>query len=257
MKHLFFLAIAILSIAMTSCTEKIVGEGPIITETLNIDEFSKFTLASSFDVHIEQGNEQTVIAEGHENIINRLITTISNDRFTADLENGNYKNIQLKLFITTPLLSEIKSDASGDIEITSMNLDNLSIMVAGSGNITVENDINITQQTNLESDGSGNINIETLTTNALNAQVQGSGNIEVESGSTDELDVLVDGSGNVKLFGLASTACTVASDGSGDTTVNVTDNLDVTISGSGDVEYIGNPTINITDDGSGNLIDAN
>ncbi|MGB1206233.1 MAG: head GIN domain-containing protein [Chitinophagales bacterium] len=257
MKHLFFLAIAIISIAMVSCTKQIVGEGPIITQTLDIDDFSKLTLDSSFDVYIEQGSEQTVVAEGHENIINKLNVAVSNNTLTAELSEGSYTNIQLKLFITTPLLSEIKNDGSGDIEIASMNVDNLLIDLQGSGNVVINNEMGIAQQLQLESDGSGNIKIEALNTNDLVAKLKGSGDVKIENGLVNELDLLVDGSGDAKLFGLETANCMVTSDGSGDTEINVTDNLDIQIMGSGDVSYMGNPTINITDDGSGDLIDAN
>ena len=254
MKNLFFLAITICFLTTSCNVEK--GEGPIITETLNIDEFSKLILDSSFDVYITQGNEQKVEAKGQANIIDALKTNVSNNTFTADLKNGSYTEFDLTMYITVTDLESVKNDASGNIFITSLTTDDLELLILGSGDIKISEVLDIEDKTELKIDGSGNLDIPELLTDDIEIKILGSGNIYL-SGQGNDVELKIDGSGDFEGFNFECNDYKIDSDGSGDAEVLVNNNLEVDIHGSGDVSYKGDPNIQFSEDGTGRLINAN
>ena len=257
MKNLFFLAAAIITLTLTSCHDSIKGEGMVVTETFDLDDFDKIELQASFDVVVKQGNTQEVIVEGQQNIIDRVQLDVINDNLTMYLQNGSYRNFELTVHITSPNLDKILNDGSGNITIEDFDTDNLEIIIDGSGNVDATDAITISNEMKMEIDGSGDMEIDDLVADEVLAIIDGSGNIEIKDGFTQDLELICDGSGDLKIYDLESEDCIVTAKGSGDTQVKATNTLDVQLSGSGDVKYKGNPSIDVVDTGSGDLIDAN
>ena len=257
MKNLFFLAIAFIAFTLTSCDDHIKGEGMVVTQEFDLDDFNKIESQASFDVIVQQGTTQKVVVEGQQNIIDRIQLKVSNENLEMDLQNGSYRNFELTVLITVPNLEKVLLDGSGNIEIIDFEEDDLELKIKGSGNINATGQLTIVNQIKIHDDGSGNIKIEDLVADEVVAIIKGSGNIEVEDGSTKDLDITLDGSGDMKLYDLQSEDCIVVSKGSGITMVRASNDLNVTLSGSGDVKYKGNPQVDVVDNGSGDLIDAN
>ena len=257
MKNLIIVAIAIISLTLTSCQDSITGEGMVVTENFDFNNFSELELKSFYDVVVTQGTDQKVEVKGQQNVIDKMILFVSNETFVMDMESGNYRNVELTVYITVPTLDKVTVDGSGDIEIKEMESDDLEIKMSGSGDITAKNNITITDKITMDVSGSGDIQFDNLIAKDVTATMQGSGDLDVKDGSAEDLLVTANGSGDIEIYGLQSEDCTVTSKGSGDTQVRSTNTLEVNLTGSGDVKYKGNPTITVTDTGSGELINAN
>ncbi|MEM8909300.1 MAG: DUF2807 domain-containing protein, partial [Bacteroidota bacterium] len=78
-----FLALLILFATSTQAQnwwgKSIKGEGPIVTETLDLSSFTGIGLGISADVLLTHGSEQSVKVEGQANIIENLKTKVSGD----------------------------------------------------------------------------------------------------------------------------------------------------------------------------------
>ena len=257
MKNLIIVAIAIISLSLTSCEDYITGEGMVVTETFDLNDFSNIETNASFDVVVSQGPDQKIEVEGQQNIIDRVQLNVSNGTLKMDLENGNYKNIELTVHITIPTLDRVVSSGSGDIEIKELEGDDLEIKTNGSGDVNATDKITLTNEMKIDNDGSGDIELDDLVADEVTALIQGSGKLEIKDGSTQDLTITLQGSGDIQLYNLQSEDVTVTSQGSGDIQVKSMNTLTVNLGGSGDVKYKGNPTITVTDTGSGDLIDAN
>lgn len=242
---------------LTACEkDRIIGEGDIITEELHLDDIERFALQSSIDVFVSQGSEQQIIAEGHENIIDRLKTSVRNGRWDIELEHGSYRNFSLSISITVPDIREMIIDASGDIFMGEMDLQNLKLRVRGSGDIVSNSSLIVSNKFDIDIEASGDVSLNQVTTPNLEVFIDGSGDLSL-NGSATNAEYLIDASGDVKAFGLSSETVSVFSDGSGDTEIMVSDELDVIIRSSGSVYYRGNPNISETITGSGSLINSN
>ncbi len=133
----------------------------------------------------------------------------------------------------------IKSDPCIDISqaitihITIPEIRNLTI--TGAGDVIAQND---------------------LTLNEVNLTLTGAGSFML-LGTASTLNITLTGAGNVSAFGLMADSCNVVITGAGNAEVFVINELDVTISGVGSVYYKGDPVINSSITGVGNIVDAN
>ena len=238
-------SIAILLLAgltFSSCDQDVLridGEGPIVTETLQVPDFRGINLEEGADVVITQGSVQEVVATGHGNIIDRLKTNVSGDVWDIDFENGRYGDYELTIYITVPDLEEVLLSGAGDIIVNDFtDQGNLDLSISGSGEIFLN-----------QFDGPDYLDIN----------ISGSGSITAQNDipSVKKTDIRISGSGNYFGFAVNTDECDVVIPGSGVCEVFVNDVLDVTISGSGMVYYKGNPSINQTITGSGTIVNAN
>ena len=178
-------------------------------------------------------------------------------------------------------------NVSGFKEVELNGAGTLSIRQTGEESLSIEAEEDVIPKINTEVVNNRliigpkpNTNINTtkpidynLTVNNLDAlKVAGAGNVEAQDISTDQLAITISGAGDVKMSGRAdsqnveilgsgdyqagelqskNTKIHVAGSGSG--LVKVSEKLDAEVSGSGSVEYIGDPTVNKTVSGAGEV----
>lgn len=210
------------------------GDGPIVEQVLDLDNFSGIELNLPIEVILKQGDTQEVRVEGKQNIIDELERDIRNGVWDIETRDCVRDIGNMKIFITIPEIRELA--------------------IAGSGEIFGEN-VFIVQDVELEISGSGDMDLA-MEGDDYEVMIAGSGNIKLE-GLGDELDIKITGSGDVSAFDLDVFRARVEITGSGNAEVFVQDELDVKISGSGDVRYKGEPSLDVTISGSGRVLDAN
>lgn len=229
------LGIAVLSSCDIDDVITIRGEGSIQEFRVDSDEVNGLLLDVSARVVLKQSNVQSITVKAQENIFNTL--TFNNNNGVLEIDNKttllDYDPITIEISVSD--LQSVFNDSSGDIvfEDHFQNINILALTVDGSGDIFAKADANF-----------------------INTTIDGSGDIELE-GAGDRLVVLIDGSGDFKAFEYDTRQANILVDGSGRSEVRVFELLNVSVDGSGDVYYKGNPEVNVIDNGSGTIIDAN
>ena len=236
--------------------DAIEGVGPIVEQELDLIDFTKISNECSLDVYITEGSELKVIAKGHQNIIDRVRTSVINEEWAVDLQEGSYRDFKCEIHIEMPNLESVKVDGSGDFDIKNMTLEDLHLHVDGSGDITLDEGLTTTNMLEVEVDGSGDIYVTDLDAKDVAVDIDGSGDITLR-GTCDFNKVIIFGSGDFRGFALETEDCEIKVNASGTSEVNVDEDLEVIIEGSGDVYYKGSPEVNQRIDGSGRLINAN
>jgi len=176
-KKLSFVAILIASILLTSCSDtfdNIRGEGPIVTQSLQVDPFNAIEMQGIDDVYITYGTEQSVRVEGHENIISRIKTEVINGTWYIELENDHYGHYDLTYYLQVPMIDGIVSKGTGDAIISeSMQVEDITISLVGTGSLLGF----------------------PLSADECKVEILGSGNCEIRVNNT--LDVKINGTGSV------------------------------------------------------------
>lgn len=218
---------------LSSCT-KVIGDGPMVTQTRNVAHFNGIDLRMSGAVHFQQAPEYKVEVRAQDEILPVLHTYVQDGRLVIRFNNNATVRVHdgVVINVWAPELKSLRVGASGDINCK--------------GNL-------VTPSLELDVNASGDINLSHLTTAALDAEIGGSGNITVLSGTVTEEKLRVGASGSINLAGLAAQKASTRTSGSGATRVKVSDHLDVTINGSGSVYYSGNPVVNASISGSGRV----
>ncbi len=210
------------------------GDGPIVEQTLTLDEFSGIELNLPIEVILTQGDVQQVVVEGKQNIIDELERDVRSGVWEIETRDCVRDIGNMKIFITIPEIRELS--------------------IAGSGEIFGDN-VFIVNDVELQISGSGDMDLA-MEGDDFEAVITGSGNIKLE-GIADELDLKITGSGDISAFDMDALRARVEITGSGNAEVSVQDELDVKISGSGDVRYKGTPSLDVSISGSGRVVDAN
>jgi hypothetical protein len=126
----------------------------------------------------------------------------------------------MKIHITVPDINYISLSGPGMvISRTMMELDTLSLVVTGSGNIDVDAYVN-----------------------KLHCSMIGKGDIFLK-GSCDKQYISITGEGRINSFDMITKQCFAGIEGNGTSDVAVEEKLNVTIRGNGSVNYYGNPEV--------------
>lgn len=207
------------------------GEGPVVEKTLSVEDFTGVALNVPAHVELRQGNKQSVVVEGQQNIIDNLKLTVKGDTWNIRFDENVKNHEKLKFYITIPTLKNVSIHGSGKIigEGSWSGLDDLDCSIHGSGDIVLDVD-----------------------SQNVDCAIHGSGDIRL-TGQAKYHEVKIHGSGDVRNEGLSAQDAKVKIFGSGTAKVAVANGLDVSIHGSGDVYYKGSPSLETSVHGSGNI----
>lgn len=255
-KHI--LLFLVLSLVFTSCSffggltcEE--GTGNIESQDRLVGEFKKIDISLSGNIYIKQGNNEYIRVDTDDNLQDNIIVEVE-DNTLAIYTEGNICPTSITVFITFTDIDEIeKFGSSNIISDGSIELDKLELESQGSG------DVNIGElkcnEFDGELEGSGNMIIRNLEAETIFLEVEGSGDITVnsESDKSKYLKCELTGSGDIDAKDLQTENAEIEMIGSGNFYLNATETLNLKMMGSGDLFYKGQPRITSEIVGSGTI----
>ncbi len=214
---------------------------PDVKETRNVKGFTRISFGVAGNLSIKIGPEFSVVLEGDEDYVERVITEVSGDRLIIKLENWRFRfsdfDEKVNVYITLPEIDGLGVSGSGKAEILDdiKNGDDLSLSVSGSGKLLTAG---------VEVDN-------------LDCSISGSGDILIGSdGNADDGEISISGSGSYSGASMEIDHLEVSVSGSGNCRCKAGDSITARISGSGNVTYYGNPRIDARTSGSGHIRSA-
>lgn len=211
MQKLFLALMATLLI--TSCSEKIKAEGEVTTEKVNVS-------ASAAAIRIESAMELILsdqIAEGEieittsENIHNYINVVVSNNKISIQLDNNNYKNINIKILASSKQFNSIKASGASTATVkgAELSFESYNISLSGKSSVNVETTLT-TKDCNISASGSSSVESTLFTTDNLVVDLSGSSSVKM--GVNSSIEGKLSGKSVVNYWGEAAT---VDVDGSG------------------------------------------
>ncbi len=204
-------------------------------EKREISGFNGISSAGSYHLFITMGNTESLRLEGDAELIKEIETKVEN----GVLKIRNKKQMNYRSWNNRGRIN---------IYIQAKTLN--SILLSGSGNITVGGKINTEKLSNTIS-GSGSIDL-TMDVDDYAGTISGSGTI-IAKGKADNASITVAGSGNFDGDSLRTANAATKVSGSGNISIHTDKNLDAILSGSGNVRYSGNANVKSTKSGSGRI----
>lgn len=199
--------------------------GDIITEERDVEPFENIVFKGQGTLHLIQDNEYNVEVRTDENTMNKVIVDNTDDGLEIEYRRSSlwpfgpiFNNKELDIYITTPVLSNIKVEGAGKIQSDYFNTDEII----------------------LDLDGASKVNIDDLYANLVKINAAGASEINL-SGAVQRQEIVFEGASSYSAYDLTSETATITLDGAGDAKVYVTDTLDVEINGAGKLVYKGNP----------------
>lgn len=251
MKKLLVPIIGLLTIlVLSSCSLTIItGSGQIVTEERDVTGFHGVELTAYGDLRISQGEAESLVIQGDDNIIRHMITEVKNGILVIRFDD-NYGNIyktteRIEFNLVVKEIDRIDFSGAGEVNAEDLISDTLSVSLSGAGDIEINN--LTTTSLSVDLSGAGDIEVDNLYAENLSVSLSGAGNFDL-SGVAASQSITLSGVGNFNAEDLESRTGTVTLTGAGNASVWIKDTLSVSISGAGNVNYYGDPAItqNIT-----------
>lgn len=238
----FILYIIILSTSLLSCQKENMGDcfkstGKKTIVTRASQPFSRIRMDDGINVYITQSSQTSIEVEGGENLLDNVITELK-DGFLI-IENRNKCN----------WVRSFKKEINVYLKIDSLN----EIDYSGSGNIILQNTLNVDRFIINMQEASGDVNLD-LNCSYLELKIHtGPGKI-TSTGNTQEMVIYNNGPGFINAQNLSSHTALAINRNTGKIFVAASSNLKAEIFGSGNIYYFGNPLVDFTKNGSGDLV---
>ncbi len=209
------------------------GSGDVTSEEREVSSFSELEFSGVGDVYIELGDVEALRIEAEDNLLEYIETEVRGDKLEIGIRDR--VNLQpeepINFYLTVKTLDSIAVSGLGDIEAPAFEATRFSVDISGAGDVTLQD----------------------LTADKLVVSISGLGNLVVEDGTVGEQDVDISGAGDYEARDLESAEADVQLSGLGSATIWVTDYLNVEISGAGSVRYAGDPSVESSVSGLGDV----
>lgn len=247
-------AVVMAAMAATGCNGWIFGlegSGTASTETRSVADFDAVRLEGQGAAVIEVGPDASLTVEADDNLLPHLTSEVEGGTLVLGTDRQLDPKVPIVFTITVPNLTGLDVTGSGTITTAAVEANAFGASIAGSGNI----DVSGLAATSISASitGSGNIDLSDVDTTSVAASVAGSGNVRI-GGTTPDLSVRISGSGNFLGSDLVAGSADISVSGSGNAVVNATETLNGDIAGSGSIEYSGDPVVDVSVAGSGQIV---
>ena len=205
------------------------------TEERTVSGFSGIDIRSFGRVFLTQGDSESLVIEGRDNLVPLVKTNVRNGVLVIEMDANIdvfHKDMQELLTFTITLKDLNSLDVSGlaGIEMNTLSTSSLDVNMSGAGQLQLWE----------------------LAADEVSINLSGLGQVEI-AGEVSHANIDISGAGEVKAPDLKCQTAEVNIPGLGSATVWVTDTLTGSISGGGSVSYYGNPTTNTDSTGLGSF----
>lgn len=256
MNKLIFIPVILASAMLASCDQMwhhcIDGNGHPTVETRNLPSFSEIQVNGDFKVQVTTDSASVARVEADENLQNLIKTYVSGNKLIIESKNGDCLNSSQPVEISVITPSVSNIELNGSGNVQGYSLNTTDLVLRLNGSGQIECTEINANSVKLVMEGSGYIDCG-ADVEDLYSQIEGSGEIKI-TGSAMNSELRITGSGHMRAGHLDTESCITYIIGSGTIDTRVSKTLDVTIMGSGIVNYFGNPVITSYISGSGKIV---
>lgn len=221
---IFNTALYVLLTSASSCNvglTAIKGNKNYITRDFKVKGFDKIHSSVVADIIYTQSTDDTTSLSiyGSDNLVELVDVEIKGSTLHLDMKKKNIKNGDLKITISSPNLTQIKA--------------------SGVTNFTIREQLT-TPSLKIDTDGVGNMKIESITCTDIEVSSSGVGGVYIE-GNADNATISTQGVGNINASLLVTKNTDARANGVGSISCHATESIYARVNGVGSISYQGNP----------------
>jgi hypothetical protein len=221
-KQIVFIVIMLsLIAAYTFVSAQESGNKNVVTQDRTLTAFNSINAGGAVNVFIQKGTSQSVKVETDENLMDKIITEVSNEILsitTKGIKNATKTNV----YVTTTSLNSLTAHGAVDVDGQSLfEADEFAIDASGASSVKLDLDVNF-----------------------LKSTISGASDVTL-SGRATTHKIKVSGAGSLKAKGLVTDDAEYLLEGASDAFLNVTKNLSGETKGASDVKFIGDPETSV------------
>lgn len=192
------------------CSTGVRGSGTFTRDTRTVGNFDRLVVAGAADVVASIGPQASVTVGGDDNLLRYVTTKVSGGKLVVDTTKDVRPRKKLVVRIVAPALNSIVVSDWGDVNVTGLNADKLSVTTSGEGDVTVSG---VAGKLKAIVDGEGDLDTSGLIAKDVVVRVGDEGDASVYASAS--LDAQADGDGDIEYSGSPSKV-NKSSDGEGD-----------------------------------------
>lgn len=195
-----------------------------------VDGVTRIQFKLPGDLQVRQGSQEKLTVDAPANVISKLDIAVKGDTLVLSSKGSFKSDKPLKFTMTLKSFRSLKSEGSGNAEISGFSGSDIDVEGAGSGNIALKD----------------------IRPGRLVIRVAGSNDLTV-SGSGNAVVARIDGSGTIDAVNFRAKAVDAGIAGSGDIRVHADQSLKADISGAGNIAYQGKAKVTQSVTGAGSV----
>ena len=244
-------ALALMALAGCYSSE---GSGNVAIETHDVRGFTEVAVTGAGRAIIAQG-DYAVAVSAEDDVLPSVRVEVRGDVLVlgrdVDWAGGVRPTVPIEFRVVLPSLGAVRVSGSGEASVGDTRGEALRLVASGSGSIRTGK----VEAAALEIDvsGSGDVLVADMLAQTLRCGVSGSGEVTAK-GSADRLALAVSGAGLYRGSGVRSLAAEATVRGSGTAFVWAERNLLASVAGAGRVHYRGEPAVESSVQGSGEVL---
>lgn len=165
-------------------------QGPDKTRTFALQPGTRLAMDIPVQLVFTKGDKSEMVVTGPQKLVDRL--TWQDGRLSVDGNVNVHKG--LKVRITAPQIESFDFDAPGDVTLTGLDQDSLTLKADGAINLDASGKV---RKLDVQTEGASNLNLGKLEAQDAKVSVEGVGSVTI--GATGDVSVRIDGIGSVKL----------------------------------------------------------
>ncbi len=233
-KATIILSVIILSAILGSCifTGSIKGNGNIVEETRDLDDFSKISVSRGMNVYIIQGTSTKVTVKADENLLKVIDTYVDDNTLKVTTTKGIRNASSNKVYVTVTDLEFIKSTSGSNVfSEDSLTTKNLEIRGTAGSNVRLS-----------------------LEAGELTISAAAGSNIFLD-GKAKSVTMKASSGSNIKAGDLQTENCDAKVSSGANIWIKVQNGLTAKASSGGNLFYLGEPNpLSVTKSSGGNII---
>lgn len=198
------------------------------SRNVTVKNFDALTVSSGIDMYITQGNAETLVIKGNEDVIKDVVVEQSGSSVVIKYKEGInwgrlFKNQSIKVYVNYKNLKSLTSSGGSDVYTeNTLKADQLSITASGGSDVKL-----------------------TLACKDLTVRVSGGSDADLK-GSGENMQLTASGGSDVDAFGYIVNNAKVSVSGGSDANIHVNKALEAGASGGSDVNYKGSASLKKT-----------
>jgi hypothetical protein len=187
---------AVLLLAVAGC-----GGGPRVTDTRSVAPFERIEVSDDLEVEVVPGSGAEVRVRAGKDVLDRVSTESRGGVLRLDVVDrgiviGPDPLGDVRVRVAADSVRGLVIDGSGNVTMTGLSEDALSLEVEGSGEVEASGTVGALTAT---INGAGDANLFALAAQRADVTVEGAGDADLSV--SDALDVTVNGAGDVSYRG--------------------------------------------------------
>ncbi len=221
-KKLSLTVSSVIVLLLSACGVAVVpGSGEVVQQMRDVSNYSQVVFSAPGELTIEQNGHEGLVIEADDNLLQYIYTNVQGDVLYIYVEPSViqlYPSKPIRYTLDVATLSRVTQNGSGVIRSDELIASTLDFDLNGSGDILIA--AVKSQAAAVYLDGSGTYRFDSLMTNQLTVSLDGSGDIAMQEVIAKTTNVEIDGSGKLVVTDVIADTLSMKIDGSGDSALS-------------------------------------